>query len=233
MTSILRSLLLASAATSGLVAPLAAAQIELSPGAEPSASAQVDGQSPAARTAQAPLASGQAAQAPVAPATPQAVSPQAAAAEPATTDLQKVESGLLECRGESAIAYGFGSTRKVECEFRASMGMNQYYTGTLERAGLDFGVSDQGSMLWMVLATTPKLGAGALSGQYVGLSSGASLGPGFSANVLMAKDAKSSIALQPLSISADSGLSISLAAATLTLHPTLPPVRTNEQVLSR
>ncbi|MEP9368286.1 DUF992 domain-containing protein [Xanthobacter sp. VNH20] len=221
MASLLRSLLLGSAVMPVLVAPLAAAQLELVPGADQPAPAQTAVQLPTIQAVQAPAPQA----APVAPAPP--------APEPAKTEMQKVESGLLECRGESAIAYGFGSTRKVECEFRPALGMNQYYTGTLDRAGLDFGVSDQGSMLWAVLATTPKLGPGALSGQYVGLSSGASLGPGFSANVLMAKDAKLGIALQPLSVSADSGLSISLAAATLTLRATLPPVRTNEQVLSR
>ncbi|MFG1425813.1 DUF992 domain-containing protein [Roseixanthobacter glucoisosaccharinicivorans] len=230
MASILRSLLFGSAVIPALAAPLSAAQMELVPGADQPASAQTPAQQttvqlPTIQAVQAPLP------APVAPAPAQPAPP--AASEPAKTEMQKVESGLLECRGESAIAYGFGSTRKVDCEFRATLGMNQYYTGTLERAGLDFGVSDQGSMLWAVLATTPKLGPGALSGQYVGISSGASLGPGFSANVLMAKDAKAGIALQPLSVSADSGLSISLAAATLTLRATLPPVRTNEQVLSR
>ncbi|MFG1421466.1 DUF992 domain-containing protein [Roseixanthobacter liquoris] len=224
MASILRSLLLGSALMPALGAPLSAAQLELVPGADQPAPAQTTVQLPTIQAVQAPLPAPAAVPAPPAP---------AAAPEPAKSDLQKVESGLLECRGESAIAYGFGSSRKVDCEFRATVGMNQYYTGTLDRAGLDFGVSDQGSMLWAVLATTPKLGPGALSGQYVGLSSGASLGPGFSANVLMAKDAKLGIALQPLSVSADSGLSISLAAATLTLRATLPPVRTNEQVLSR
>lgn len=137
----------------------------------------------------------------------------------------KAESGLLECRGAPAIAYGFGSSRRVACEFRSSAGVNQHYTGTLERAGIDFGVSDQGSMLWMVLATTTQLGPAALAGQYVGVTSGFALGPGFSANVLVAKDASTGISLQPLSISADSGLSISLAGATLTLHPASGPQR--------
>ncbi|OYY23122.1 MAG: hypothetical protein B7Y65_03700 [Azorhizobium sp. 35-67-15] len=228
MASILRSLLFGSAVIPALAAPLSAAQLELVPGAEQPAPAQTTVQLPTIQAVQAPLPASAAPSA-----TTQPAPAQPAPAEPAKTEMQKVESGLLECRGESAIAYGFGSTRKVECEFRATLGMNQYYTGTLERAGLDFGVSDQGSMLWAVLATTPKLGAGALSGQYVGFTSGAALGPGFSANVLMAKDAKLGIALQPLSVSADSGLSISLAAATLTLRATLPPVRTNEQVLSR
>lgn len=142
---------------------------------------------------------------------------------PAGGDAQeapKVEAGLLECRGETTVAYGFGSSRKVTCDYRPAAEMGQfYYTGTLERAGLDFGVSDQASMLWMVLATTAKLGPGALAGQYTGITSGFALGPGFSANMLVAKDATQGIALQPLSISADSGLSISLAGATLTLVP--------------
>ena len=140
-------------------------------------------------------------------------------------DSVKVEAGLLECRGAAAIAYGFGSTRTVTCDFRPAAGVGQHYVGTLERAGLDFGVSDQGSMLWMVLATSPQLGPGALAGQYVGLASGAALGPGFTANVLVSKDAANGISLQPLSVSADSGLSITLAGATLTLKPAPAPNR--------
>lgn len=165
--------------------------------------------SAAAAATPAPAAAAAAAEAPA------TAAPAPVTGEAASTG--RVESGLLECKGEMATAYGFGSSRGVTCEYRPAMGMNQYYTGTLSRVGLDFGVSDQASMIWMVLATTKQLGPGALAGEYVGFTSGAALGPGFSANVLMAKDATAGIALQPLSVSSDSGLSISIAAAGLTL----------------
>lgn len=149
------------------------------------------------------------------------VAPPAAPAGPSDGPAQmpKVSSGLLECRGEMATATGFGSNRRVRCEFRPSMGQNHYYIGTLERTGLDIGVSDQGSMLWGVLGTSPNLERGALAGTYVGFTSGFALGPGFSANVLAAKDPAKQVTLQPLSVSSDSGLSLSIAGATLTLEP--------------
>lgn len=134
----------------------------------------------------------------------------------------QVAAGLLECRGEFATGYGFGSSRKVRCEYRPSMGTNHYYAGTLERVGLDLGVSDQASMLWAVVATSPAVEAGALAGKYVGLSTGFSLGPGFSANMLASDDARRQVTLQPLSVSSDSGLSLSFAGATLTLVPSAP-----------
>lgn len=137
----------------------------------------------------------------------------------AAGDMPQVSAGLLECRGDAAAAYGFSSSRKVRCEFRPSAGVNHYYAGTLERVGLDLGLSDQGSMLWAVLATSPQVDPGALAGTYVGVTAGFALGPGFSANVLAAKDSDRQVTLQPLSVSADSGLSISLAGATLTLEP--------------
>ncbi|ABS67975.1 protein of unknown function DUF992 [Xanthobacter versatilis] len=136
--------------------------------------------------------------------------------------MPQVSAGLLECRGEFATAYGFGSTRKVRCEFRPSVGMNHYYAGTLDRVGLDFGVSDQASMLWAVLATSPQVDPGALAGTYVGLSTGFSLGPGFSANMLASQDATRQVTLQPISVSSDSGLSVSITGATLTLAPSGP-----------
>ena len=149
-----------------------------------------------------------------------------APAEPRPGDSSPgVSSGLLECRGAMTTAYGFGSTRPVHCEFRPTVGRNHYYAGTLERIGLDFGVSDQASMLWAVLAPSAQIAPGALTGTYVGFTSGFALGPGFSANVLAAKDATKQITLQPVSISADSGLSISLAGATLTLWSAAPEPR--------
>lgn len=143
--------------------------------------------------------------------------PQAAAAAPTMT-MPSVQAGLLECRGAFATGYGFGSSRKVTCEFRPSAGMVQYYVGTLDRVGLDIGVSDQGSMLWGVLGTSRDLQPGALAGRYVGVTSGFALGPGFSANMLASEDATRQITLQPVSVSADSGLSLSIAGATLTLE---------------
>jgi len=146
-----------------------------------------------------------------------------AAVLPATgATLPQVAAGLLECRGEFATAYGFGSTRKVRCEFRPSMGVNHYYAGTLDRVGLDFGVSDQASMLWAVLATSPQVEPGALAGTYSGVSTGFALGPGFSANMLASQDATRQVTLQPLSVSSDSGLSVSITGATLKLEPSLP-----------
>lgn len=153
-------------------------------------------------------------------ATPGTTPPGSSGPAPSSGDgLPKVSAGLLECRGEMATATGFGSTRKVRCEFRPTMGVNHYYVGTLERTGLDIGVSDQASMLWGVLATSPTLDDGALAGTYVGFTSGFALGPGFSANVLAAKDPAQQVTLQPLSVSSDSGLSLSIAGATLILEP--------------
>lgn len=141
---------------------------------------------------------------------------------PSGAQMPNVSAGLLECRGDMATASGFGSTRRVRCEFRPGMGQNHYYVGSLERTGLDIGVSDQGSMLWGVLATSPNLERGALAGTYVGFTSGFALGPGFSANVLAAQDPTRQVTLQPLSVSSDSGLSLSIAGATLTLQASTP-----------
>ncbi|MFG1418090.1 DUF992 domain-containing protein [Xanthobacter sp. V0B-10] len=161
------------------------------------------------------------------------VAPPAVNAAPASTAtgpsadgprMPAVSSGLLECRGDMATATGFGSTRRVRCEYRPSMGQNHYYIGTLNRTGLDIGVSDQGSMLWGVLSTSRSLDRGALAGTYVGFTSGFALGPGFSANVLAAQDPSKQVTLQPLSVSSDSGLSLSIAGATLVLEPSTPLV---------
>ncbi len=160
------------------------------------------------------------------PASSAAPAPPSTATAPSATGprMPAVSSGLLECRGDMATATGFGSTRRVRCEYRPSMGQNHYYIGTLNRTGLDIGVSDQGSMLWGVLSTSQSLDRGALAGTYVGFTSGFALGPGFSANVLAAQDPAKQVTLQPLSVSSDSGLSLSIAGATLVLEPSTPLV---------
>jgi len=76
-------------------------------------------------------------------------------------------------------------------------------------------VTGKGVMAWAVFAPG-KLKAGALAGHYVGASAEASVAVGLGANVLVGGSDKS-IALQPLSVQAQTGLNLAAGVASLRL----------------
>ena len=89
------------------------------------------------------------------------------------------------------------SSKTVKCHFDRSVGGREYYTGTIEKLGLDVGFTGKGVMSWVVFAPG-KISKGALAGKYAGASASASVAVGLGANVLVGGGNKS-IALQPLS----------------------------------
>jgi hypothetical protein len=74
--------------------------------------------------------------------------------------------------------------------FRASAtGKTETYTGTINgtinRLGLDIGVTGGGKMVWGVFGRTSTLSTNALAGTYVGASSDIAIGAGVGANALV------------------------------------------------
>jgi hypothetical protein len=69
-----------------------------------------------------------------------------------------------------------------------------------------------------VFAPSAAVPSGALAGEYGGVSGEATLGVGIGANALLGGSAKT-IALQPLSVQTQQGLSIAAGVASLTLMP--------------
>jgi hypothetical protein len=71
-------------------------------------------------------------------------------------------------------------------------------------------------IVWTVVAPTANLGPGALSGTYTGATASATVGVGLGANVLVGGSGNS-IALQPVSIEATTGLNVAAGIAEMTL----------------
>jgi hypothetical protein len=71
---------------------------------------------------------------------------------------------------------------------------------------------------WAVVASTDKVGPGALAGTYGGVSGEASVGVGLGANALLGGSNRS-IGLQPLSVGAQQGLNVAVGIAALELRP--------------
>ncbi len=130
-----------------------------------------------------------------------------------------VKAGLLTCQVSSGWGFIFGSSRDLHCTYEEN-GQVAKYNGTISKFGVDIGYLHSGVMVWAVLAPTVHLAPGALTGDYGGVTAGASAGVGANANVLIGGSTKS-ISLQPLSIEGVKGINVAagIAAISLTYVP--------------
>lgn len=126
-----------------------------------------------------------------------------------------VKVGVLECDVSGGVGLIIGSSKAVSCTFKGE-GRSERYEGKLGKLGIDIGVTGEAVMAWVVFAPG-KINKGALAGSYGGASAEATVAIGLGANVLVGGSDKS-IALQPISISGQTGLNVAAGLASLTLH---------------
>jgi hypothetical protein len=137
------------------------------------------------------------------------------AASPALAASKGVKIGVLTCDVAGGVGMIIGSSKAVDCSFEGTVGKREHYKGSIDKLGLDIGVTGKGVMAWAVFAPG-KLKAGALAGHYAGASAEASVAVGLGANVLVGGSDKS-VALQPLSVQAQTGLNLAAGVASLRL----------------
>jgi hypothetical protein len=131
---------------------------------------------------------------------------------------QQTKVGLLVCNTSVSIGLIVGSQQKLSCTFTPdNSGVPENYYGTINRVGIDLGISGGGIMSWAVLAPTNGYLRGALAGEYGGASGEVSVGLGVGANILIGGSDRS-VALQPLSVEGQIGLNLALGIAGLTLY---------------
>lgn len=135
-------------------------------------------------------------------------------------NVQRVEMGVLDCAVKGGSGFIFGSTKDLSCTFTPN-GANratENYFGAISKYGLDIGTTQAGVISWLVLAPTKvMMEPGALRGDYGGVSAEATVGAGLGANVLVGGSSET-IALQPLSVSSQTGLNFALAISELQLR---------------
>jgi Protein of unknown function (DUF992) len=127
-----------------------------------------------------------------------------------------VNVGVLKCDIDGGIGFLIGSSRDVNCTFRLEDGSVERYEGTIGKLGIDLGVTGDASLAWLVFAPG-KVGRGALSGSYTGVSAQVTAGAGLGANVLVGGFRKS-INLQPLSVQGQTGLNLAAGLASLSIR---------------
>jgi Protein of unknown function (DUF992) len=129
----------------------------------------------------------------------------------------RVRTGVLTCSVSGGIGLIVTSRKTTACTFNPRRGPNEYYVGVIRRFGLDIGATRRGVLTWAVLSEG-SVRRGSLAGSYVGASAEATVGAGLGANVLVGGSNRS-IALQPLSVSGQTGLNLALGVGDFELRP--------------
>lgn len=136
----------------------------------------------------------------------------------APAQAQNVQVGTLQCDVSGGIGLIVTSQREMVCTFRNPAGIVDTYTGVIRRFGLDIGATAGGQLAWSVFAPSGVYVGNALTGTYTGASAQATVAAGLGANVLVG-GSDASVALQPVSIQAQTGLNLAVGVASLELRP--------------
>jgi Protein of unknown function (DUF992) len=130
-----------------------------------------------------------------------------------------VEAGSLNCRSPGGVGFIVGSVLNFDCVFIPSYpGRPQHYVGVIRHIGVDLGFTQNVALGWAVFAPTRFVQRGDLSGSYGGVQAGATVGVGVGANALVGGN-NNTVALQPISGQAQTGLNVSAGLADLELRP--------------
>ena len=132
--------------------------------------------------------------------------------------MQRVQVGILECRGGASIGFIVGSVTNLGCVLRVDGMPEDRYVATIRKVGLDIGITQETALAWGVFAPVGRFGPGDLAGNYAGAQGSAALGVGAGGNVLVG-GSNNSIALQPLSLQGQVGVSLAAGLESLELRP--------------
>lgn len=132
---------------------------------------------------------------------------------------QAAQIGLLQCNVSPSVGFLVTSTKTIACRFSRHHHIPpEFYVGRISNFGLAIGATGPGHLVWAVFAATSALNSYALAGSYGGGTANVSFGPGLGANALIGGSGDS-IALQPLSINAQTGINVTAGISSLVLEP--------------
>jgi hypothetical protein len=136
----------------------------------------------------------------------------------AQTPQSWTQVGSLSCKVNPNIGFIIVGHQPMECLFTPNTQTPpQAYDGAINTVGLNVGISAGGVLGWAVFAPTTGVPAGALAGDYVGVSGDIGIGVGAGANVLLGGSGRT-IALQPLSLQGSVALNVVLGVSSLKLR---------------
>ncbi len=130
-----------------------------------------------------------------------------------------VKLGLLTCTIAGGSGFIVGSSKDMHCTFYPAFANlpQETYSGRINKYGIDVGATSGAVLQWYVLAPSQEvLAPHVLAGDYFGASAEATVAVGLGAHLLVGGGPQS-IALQPLSVQAQTGLNMALAVGALQL----------------
>ena len=73
-----------------------------------------------------------------------------------------VQVGTLSCKVEGGVGFIVGSSKGMTCSFKpAGAGKVQYYSGSIDKLGVDIGFTNETRIIWTVLAPSADVPHGA------------------------------------------------------------------------
>lgn len=137
---------------------------------------------------------------------------------------QSAKLGTLVCHISGGTGLILMENQALDCVFKDNSGSTSHYIGRLTNVGLNIGISGSGQLIWGVLAATNSVEPGALAGDYAGVQGSVAVGAGVGGAVLVGGSNKT-ISLQPISVSAETGLNLSAGLGNISLQymPVTPP----------
>jgi Protein of unknown function (DUF992) len=140
-----------------------------------------------------------------------------AGASPAQIPSEHIQAGTLTCDISGGIGFIIGSQKALNCSFVPSLpGAPEFYSGVINKLGVDLGGTRGGVMIWAVYAPTTRA-AGFLAGIYAGASAELTVGGGIGANILVGGSYRT-VELQPLSVQQQTGINVAAGVAEIELH---------------
>jgi hypothetical protein len=128
----------------------------------------------------------------------------------------RVKTGTLVCNVAAGIGLIITSKKAMACTFKDTRGRREVYAGTITKFGLDIGATSRGTIIWAVFEPTSHR-RNSLGGNYIGATAEATLVAGLGANVLVG-GSQDSVALQPLSVSGQTGLNLAAGVGSINLQ---------------
>jgi hypothetical protein len=129
----------------------------------------------------------------------------------------RVQAGTLTCDISGGIGFIIGSQKAINCSFVPVVpGPPEFYSGMINKLGIDLGGTRSGVMVWAVYAPTSRA-AGFLAGTYGGASAELTVGAGVGANILVGGSFRA-IELQPFTVQQQTGINIAAGVAEIELR---------------
>ena len=143
-------------------------------------------------------------------------------------EAKRTSVGTLTCNMSPGVGMIVAGQRQLSCLYTSARGRaREAYEGTVSTLGLDIGATSGGRLTWAVFAPS-TLRRAALAGTYAGATAGGTVGAGAGANLLIGGSDRA-VALQPVSVQAQTGVNIAAGVSRMELRPATAPARRTAQ----